>query len=445
MENKLAQKFTLPSLLAFTAPSCITLVFIALYQMTDAVFVSNFVGETALSALNIVFPIPSIVIAIAIMLATGGSAVIARNMGEGRMELARENFSMIVTLGAVIGVVFSAVVLSGIEPLIRALGATELLYDYCYDYLYLLMLAVPFTILQMLFQTFFITAGKPNLGMALMVLGGVSNIVLDYVFVARLGWGVSGAAIATNIGYILPGMISLLYFLVNRRGTLYLVKPVFRWRMVLAACANGSSEMVSNLAIAIVTLIFNMQMLKYLGENGVAAITIVLYAQFLLTSVFMGFSGGVAPVFSYNYGKNDRGQIKRLFRMSLGFVAALSVLMFALSLSFATPIISVFTEPDSEIFPITYHGFLLFAASYLFTGVNIFASGLFTAFSKGMESALLSFLRTFVFLVASLLILPTFLKVDGVWLAVPVAEFLALIVSVLYLARYPQLIYSDFE
>lgn len=385
MNNKLSQTFTLPKLLAFTAPSCITLVFISLYQMMDAVFVSNYVGEAALSALNIVFPIPSIVIAVSIMLATGGSAIIARNMGEGRGQTAKENFSMILSVGTIFGVLFGAAGIVWIEPILRALGATKLLYGYCHDYLLILQLAVPLTVLQMLCQTFLVTAGKPNLGLGLTVLGGVTNIVLDYVFVGRLGWGVAGAAIATDLGYALPAVISLLYFLLHRKGTLCLVKPVFRLKTLLAACGNGSSEMVSNLSVAVVTLLFNKLMLHFLGEDGVAAITIVLYAQFLLSSIFMGFSGGVAPVFSYNYGRNDRAQIKRLFRMSLWIVGVLSALMFTASLLFATPIISVFTRPDSPVFPLTYHGFHLFAASYLFNGLNLFASGFFTAFSRGLN------------------------------------------------------------
>ena len=411
MENKLAQNFTITSLLKFTAPTCIMLVFMSLYQMTDAVFVSNFVGENALSALNIVFPIPSIIIAIAIMLATGGSAIIAKNMGEGEPRKAKQNFSMIIMVGIILGFIVMIIGLLWIEPIIKILGGTPKLYSYCYDYLFILLLACPLTVVQMLFQTFFVTASKPHLGLALTILGGVSNIVFDYLFIVVLQMGVAGAAIGTSIGYALPAIISLLYFALNRKGTLYLIKPVFDKNVLLKTCTNGSSEMVTNLAIAIVTLLFNKIMLKYMGENGVAAITIVLYAQFLLTSIFMGFSSGIAPVFSYNYGNNNKVQIKKLFKMSVG-------------------IISVFTSPDSEVFAITYHGFFLFSISYLFTGMNIFSSSMFTAFSNGKVSAMLSFLRTFVFLIAALLILPELMGVDGIWLAVPIAELLAIIVSI---------------
>lgn len=435
MENKLAQNFTITSLLKFTAPTCIMLVFMSLYQMTDAVFVSNFVGENALSALNIVFPIPSIIIALSIMLATGGSAIIAKNMGEGQVQKAKQNFSMIVFVGFLLGIVIMIVGVIWIKPIIKVLGATPILYAYSYDYLFILLLACPLTVLQMLFQTFFVTAGKPHLGLVSTILGGLSNIVLDYLFIVVFHMGVAGAAVATSIGYALPAIIGLFYFFLNKKGTLYFVKPVFDRIVLLKTCTNGSSEMVTNLAIAIVTLLFNKIMLQYLGENGVAAITIVLYAQFLLTSIFMGFSNGVAPVFSYNYGNNNKVQMKKIFKMSLCIISVLSILMYIISLVFATPIISVFTSSESEVFKITYHGFFLFSISYLFTGVNIFASSMFTAFSNGKISALLSFLRTFVFLVAALLLLPEIMGVDGIWLAVPIAEFIAILVSIFTMYR----------
>lgn len=430
MDNKLAKNFNYASLIAFALPTCIMLVFMSLYQMVDAVFVSNFVGENALSALNIVYPVPSVIIAISIMLATGGSAIIAKNMGEGNNQKAKENFSMIIFVGLIVGTIFACVCTIWIEPIINLLGATDVLYQYCYDYLYIIMLACPMTTLQMLFQTFFVTAGKPHLGLGLTVFGGVLNVVLDYFFMAVLGLGVKGAAIATICGYIFPAIISLIYFTFNKKGTLYLVKPKFDLGALIKTCTNGSSEMVTNLALAIITLMFNKIMLKYLGENGVAAITIVLYAQFLLTSIFMGFVSGIAPIFSYNYGNNNYKQIKKLFWMSIKIVGVFSVVMLILALVFAKSIISVFTSPSSEIFAITYHGYLLFSISYLFTGLNIFASGIFTAFSNGKISAILSFLRTFVFLMFSLLILPELIGVDGIWLAVPIAEFLAFLLAI---------------
>ena len=434
--NGIAQEFNLISLLRFVAPTVVMLVFMSLYQMVDAVFVSKFVGENALSALNIVYPFPSIVIAVSIMLATGGSAIIARNMGEGKEKEAKENFSFIVLVGAVIGVAIATAGILFIEPLIYMLGATPSLYDYCYEYLFILVLSVPLSVFQMLFQSFFVTAGKPHLGLTLTVLGGVSNIVLDYVFIVLCGFGVSGAALATSIGYSIPGLFGLIYFAVSRKGTLYFVKPVFRWGVLFKCCINGSSEMVNNLAVAVTTFLFNVLMLKYAGEAGVAAITIVLYAQFLMTSAFMGFSSGIAPIVSFNYGSGNVRQLKKIFKISVWVITVVSAAVFVIAETCSDVVIMVFTPAGSEVFGLTKYGFAIFSFSFLCTGMNIFASALFTAFSNGKISAILSFLRTFVFLTACLLFLPLFWGVDGIWLAVPVAEVMALFVSVYYLVRF---------
>lgn len=435
MKNNLAQDFNIVSLLKFVAPTTIMLVFMSLYQMVDGVFVSNVVGPNALSALNIVYPIPSIIIAISIMLATGGSAIVAKNMGEGKTQEAKQNFSLIICTGLVIGVISTVVGVIFINPIIHVLGATDILYQYCYDYLYILILFCPLVILQMLFQTFFVTSGKPHLGLALTAIGGFSNILFDYIFIVQMQMGVKGAAIGTVIGYAIPAIVSFIYFATNRKGTLYLVKPKLDLGMLSSTCLNGSSEMVNNLAVAITTLLFNKIMLIYMGENGVAAITIVLYAQFLLTSIFMGFSSGIAPIISYNYGNGNNIQIKKLFKMSISLIGIFSILMFGSSILFAKPIISVFTRQDNVIFDITYHGFLLFSISYLFTGVNIFTSSMFTAFSNGKVSAIISFLRTFVFLILSLILLPLVIGADGIWLSVPLAELLSLGVSIFFIIR----------
>lgn len=433
--NQLGQEFTVLSLLKFVAPTVIMLMFMSLYQMVDGVFVSKYVGENALSALNIVYPVPSIIIAVSIMLATGGSAIIAKNMGEGKEKEAKENFSFIALNGAILGIVVLILGLLFIKPLIYLLGATPVLYDYCYDYLLILVISAPLAIFQMLFQSFFITAGKPHLGLTLTVLGGISNVVLDYVFIKVCGFGVGGAALATAIGYAIPGIFGLIYFALKRTGTLYFVKLVFRWKLLLRCCGNGSSEMVNNLAIAITTFLFNILMLKYAGEAGVAAITIVLYAQFLMTSVFMGFSSGIAPVISYKYGNQDVKQLKKLFKISIYLIAIVSVIVFIVAECCSDPLIAEFTSSDSEVFELTKHGFAIFSVSFLFTGVNIFAAALFTAFSNGKVSAVLSLLRTFVLLVICLLIFPLIWGTDGIWMAVPAAEALALFVSVYYLIK----------
>lgn len=438
MNNQLAQNFRALSLLKFAAPTTAMLIFMSLYQMVDGVFVANFVGETALSALNIVYPIPSIIIALSIMLSTGGSAIIARNMGEGKHQEAKENFSLLLCVGLILGLAVLVLGTIFLRPLIHLLGATPNLYQYCHDYLQVLILTAPLAVFQMLFQTFFVTAGKPYLGLTLTVIGGFSNIVLDYLFIAVLGWGVRGAAVATSIGYSVPAIFGLFYFALCRSGTLFIIKPVCRWTVLLHSCGNGSSEMVNNLAIAVTTFLFNILMLKYAGEAGVAAITIVLYAQFLMTSLFIGFSSGIAPVISYNYGRQNHGQLQNVFRISMRTIAVFSVLIYALSWMLASAIIQVFAPVGSALFELTRHGFHLFSVSFLFTGFNIFASAMFTAFSNGKVSAILSLMRTFVFLIVCLMVLPLFLDVDGVWLAVPVAELLALAVSVYYVVTLRQ-------
>ena len=434
MDNRLSQNFNAYSLIKFTFPTTVMMIFMSLYQMVDGVFVANFVGETALSALNIVYPVPSVIIAVSIMLATAGSAIIAKDMGEMESQRAKENFSLLILVGFILGMIALLAGLLFLEPIIYMLGATESLYQYCYDYLLVLVLSAPLAVFQMLFQSFFVTAGKPHIGLTLTIIGGCINIVFDYIFIKICNLGVSGAAVATAMGYAVPAIAGLLYFSLNRKGTLYFVKPVFRKRVLLSACTNGSSEMVNNIAVSITTFLFNILMLKYAGEAGVAAITVVLYAQFLMTSVFMGFSGGVAPVISYNYGRQNRAQLQYVFKISIGLVAIISVLVFVLSELFSTLVIRVFASPESDVFKIAKHGFTLFSFSFLFTGVNIFSSSMFTAFSDGKVSAIISLLRTFVFLVACLLLLPLMLGLDGVWLAVPVAEGLALVVSLYYFA-----------
>ena len=430
--NKLNQDFGVWSLLKFTAPSTIMLVFISLYQMVDAVFVSNFVGPDALSALNIVYPAISIVLAVSIMLSTGGGAIIAKNMGEGKSREAKEKFSLLIAAGSVLGVVLAVLGLSFIRPLIDVMGATPNLYHYCHDYLWILIAVTPMSILQVLFQTFFVTAGKPHLGLVMTVGGGLTNLVLDDLFIRVLGMGVEGAGLATAIGCTLPAVYGLVYFLVCRNGSLYLVKPVFRGRFLGNSCMNGASEMVTNLAVAVTTFLFNIMMLHYVGEEGVAAVTIVLYAQFLMTSVFMGFSGGVAPIISYNYGMGNWKRLKKLFRISMGFISATSVAVFLLSFVVKDPIIRIFVSRESPVFGLASHGFTLFSISFLCTGTSIFASSMFTAFSNGLISAVISFLRTFLFLSVCLLLLPALMGADGIWWAVPVAEGLALMVSVFF-------------
>lgn len=432
MGNRLDRDFGFFSLLRFALPSMIMMVFMSLYTIVDGMFVSRFVGEDALAALNIVYPAVSLMMAVGIMLATGGSAIVARRMGAGEEQYAREGFSMLTVVSVLAGVCFFLLGLLAAEPISRLLGADEALLGYCVPYLRIFMLFGPTYMLQLLYQSFFVTAGRPGLGLGLTIAAGLTNMVLDYVFIVPLDMGVSGAALATVLGFSIPAVVGTLFFALNRQG-LHFVRPQWEGRMLGNACFNGSSEMVSNLANAVVTLLYNLTMLKLLGPPGVSAITIVLYAQFLLSALYFGFSIGVAPVFSFNHGADNRTRLRRIFRACMLFVGVSSLIVFALSMALSGQVVAIFTPRGTQVYEIAAPGFRLFIPMILFAGVNIFSSALFTALSNGPVSALLSFLRTFGFLTAALLLLPRVLAVDGVWLAVPVAEVLSLVVSVCFL------------
>lgn len=433
--NHLAHKITPGFLLRFTLPSIVMMVFNAFYTIVDGGFVSNFVGTGALSAVNIVYPTQSLTLAIGIMLATGGSAVCAKQMGQGDGLAAKHSFSLLLLCGSAIGLVMAIVGVGFAGPIVRMLGANDAIYQYCYDYMFFLSLFVPFAILQVMFQFFFTTAGRPGLGLGSTLLGGVANIVFDYLLIVPMGMGIKGAAIATGIGFVIPAVIGILYFTFNRSGQLCLIKPTWNLKVLGESCVNGSSEMVSNLATAITTLLFNLVMMQLLGEDGVAAITIIFYAQFLFTAVFFGFTSGVAPLVSFNYGSQNHGHLQKLCRLSLLFVGICSALAFGGSLLLKGVVIQAFAKPGTAVYALAEEGMTLFAIGFLFMGFNIFVSGFFTALSNGKVSAILSFLRTLVFIVAAILLLPYLLGINGVWLSIPVAELLAAIVSAAYLIK----------
>ncbi|MEA5012219.1 MAG: MATE family efflux transporter [Angelakisella sp.] len=436
MHNPLSQSFTPWGLIKFTMPTIVNMIFLSLYTMVDGALVSRLIGENALAAVNMVYPILSVVVAIGIMLGTGGSAVIARRMGQGQSTEAKSAFSLLVAVGAAIGVIILVLGTVFLQPLIHLVGSTPALDAFSSSYLGTLLLFTPQSILQMLFQFLFVTAGRPHIGLWATVAGGISNLVLDYVFIEHYGFGIAGAALATGIGYSIPAGVGLVYFFFNKKGSLHFIKPKWEGKMLLQSCGNGSSEMVTNLATAVTTYLFNIAMLHYVGENGVAAITIVLYSQFLLTAVYLGFSSGVAPVISYHYGYQNNQELHKLYRISLWTITISSVVMLVVSVGLASSVTTIFVSRQSPVFDLAVKGFLLFSPTYLFTGINIFASSLFTAFSNGKVSALISFLRTFIILVGAVLVLPLFLGLTGIWLAVPVAELATMGVSVVCLKHY---------
>lgn len=436
-ENILDQKWNHISLLRFAAPTIIMMIFMGLYTIVDTIFVSQFVNTDALSALNIVCPVINITVGLGTMIATGGNAIVSRKMGAGNAQEAKEDFTLLIITGAIIGF---TILLGGvicIDKIIYILGASDLLFPYCKNYLFILLLFIPANVLQTLFSNLFVTAGKPGLGFGLSFLAGIANIVLDYVFIVLCRLGIQGAALGTGFGYLIPTVVGLIYFAKNS-GSLSFVKPRLKWNVVKESCINGSSEMVSQLATAITTFLFNITMMNLLGENGVAAITIIIYSQFLLNTLYIGYSMGIAPIIGFNYGNKNTIQQKKVFQISIQFITVVSSLIFIFSRFGGTNIIRLFVDGTSEVYQIAADGFTIFSYSFLFCGLNIFTSSMFTALSNGKVSAILSFLRTFGLLAGGILLLPKICGLTGIWLAVPVVEGIMFLVSAACLLNYKE-------
>lgn len=435
-ENALAQTVHVCGLLRFAFPSIFMMLFMGLYTIVDTIFVARFVDAYALSAINIVCPIVNVLVGLGSMLAAGGSAAVAKKMGNGEHSEARRIFTMVLLVGAAAGCCISFLGLLFLDSIIQGLGASELLFPYCKDYLSVLMIFAPANILQVLMQNFLITAGKPGMGFWLTLGAGLTNALFDFILIVPMQWGIRGAALATSLGYLVPSVAGILFFSRNRQGILYFCRPTFDYRLLGRLCFNGSSEMVSQLSAAVTTFLFNGAMMRLLGEAGVAAITIMIYSQFMLTTLYIGFSIGVAPVISYNHGSQNHSQLRRIFKICMAFILSVSFLVFVFSMAGGPAMAGVFSPKGSCIYEIARVGFMIFPFSFLFCGINIFTSALFTALSNGKISAALSFLRTFGFLVIGLLTLPIVLKEVGVWLAVPLAELLTLFLSAFFLWRY---------
>ena len=436
MKNSISREFHFFSLLKFAFPSMIMMIFTSFYTMVDGIFVSRFIGTNALSAVNIVFPLCNIIIAIGVMLGTGGSAVIATKLGENRIREAKENFSLITIFGVILGLIVLILCFIFIEPILKMLGASETLYTLCYEYATVYLMFAPLSVIQLLFQYLYVTAGKPTMGLIVTIIGGVTNAILDYLFIAVLGFGVKGAAFSTGIGIAIPAIYGLVYFSLYRKGSCNLVKPKMDKRALLDSCSNGASEMVTNIALSVVTILFNIIMMRLLGEDGVAAITIMLYAQFFLSSIFMGFSMGVAPIISYNYGSRNFNQIKKVLKYSITFILVCSIICCIVAIAFSPIIITIFAQKGTNVYNIAMEGFKLFSISFLFAGINIFTSALFTALSNGKVSAIIAFMRTFVFITAGLISLPLIFGVDGVWLSITASELVSTIMCLIFILAY---------
>ena len=430
---RLSDHFTYSKLLRFTLPSIVMMVFTSIYGVVDGLFVSNFVGKTAFASVNLVMPFVMILGGMGFIIGTGGTALVSKILGQGDPDTANRTFSMMVLFTLALGIVLSAAGIVFMRPVSRFLGATDAMMDDCVLYGRIVTGFTFAFMLQNVFQSFFIAAEKPKLGLKVTVAAGLANMVLDALFIAVFNWGVAGAAIATGLSQCVGGVLPLVYFLRPNSSLLRLSPTRLRLRPILAACGNGSSELMSNISSSLVSMLYNFQLMRLAGEDGVSAYGVLMYVQFIFISIYIGYSIGCAPVVSYHFGAQNHGELKNLLGKSVLLMGCTGVALTALAMALADPLSRLFVGYDADLFALTSHAFRLFAWSFLLAGFNIYASGFFTALNNGGISAAISFLRTLVFQSASVLILPIFLDVDGIWWAITVAEVFAFLISVTFL------------
>lgn len=441
MKIQLSEHFTYRKLLRFTLPSIVMLVFSSIYGVVDGFFVSNFVGKTAFTAVNFIIPFLMILGAVGFMFGTGGGALIAKTMGEGDDRRANELFSLIVYSSILCGVVLSGVGFLLLRPLAVALGAEGTMLQDCITYGTVLLFAIPAYVLQYEFQCLCVTAEKPNLGLAVTVASGVTNMVLDALFVAVLPFGLPGAAAATAISQCVGGLLPLLYFIRNKDGRLHLGRTHWDARALLKTCTNGSSELMSNISMSLVSMLYNAQLLHYAGEDGIAAYGVLMYVSMIFQAMFIGYSVGTAPVVSYHYGAGAHGELHSLLRKSAVIIAGFAVAMFVGARLLSGPLSRLFVGYDAALLAMTRHAFSIFSFGFLFSGFAIYGSSFFTALNDGLVSAAISFLRTLVFQVLCVLIFPLFWQVNGIWVSLVAAEAMAVCVTVVFL-RVKQRVYQ---
>lgn len=433
MAIQLSDHFTYNKLLRFTFPSIVMMLFTSIYGIVDGFFVSNFVGKTPFAAVNFIWPFLMMLSAIGFMFGTGGSALVAKTMGEDQHEKANRFFSLFVYVSFGLGIIIMIFGLIFIRPIAALLGAEGTMLGDCVVYGRIILLALPTCILQMAFQSFFVTAEKPKLGLFVTVASGVTNMVLDALLVAVIPMGLVGAALATALSQVVGGVIPLIYFFRPNSSLLRLAKTNFDWKALTKACSNGFSELLSNISMSLVNMLYNIQLIRFAGEDGVAAYGVIMYVCLIFLAIFIGYSIGTAPVVGYHYGAQNHPELKSLLRKSLIIYGIVSVCMVACSLLLAGPLSGIFVGYDDVLLEITIRGFRVFSFSYLFSGFAIFASSFFTALNDGMTSAVISFMRTVVFQVAAVLLLPLIWGLDGIWISVVVAEMLAVVVSAVLL------------
>lgn len=433
MKIQLSEHFTYKKLIKFTIPTIIMMIFTSIYGVVDGIFVSNCVGAGPFAALNLIYPAIMILGTIGFMFGTGGSALVSKTMGEGDKKKANEYFSMLIYLLIIIGTIFTILGAIFIKPISKLLGADESMLADCIIYGRTLMLfIVPFA-LQNSFQSFLIVAEKPTFGLIVSIAAGITNMILDFLFVYVLKMGLFGAAFATGISQVVGAIIPLVYFIKNKDNSLKLTKAKFNLKAIMQTCANGSSEMLTNLSMSLVTILYNMQLMKYAGADGVVAYGIIMYVSFIFVGTYLGYSIGTAPIIGYHYGAGNTDELKCLLKKSLILIGITAIVMTGLAEILSEVLASIFVSYDIELLEMTTMAIRLFSISFIISGFNIFVSSFFTALNNGFVSAVISFLRTLVFQVVSIIILPLLFGLNGIWFAVVIAEILALIVSIAFL------------
>jgi len=431
MKIQLSDHFSYPRLLRFVFPSIVMMIFTSIYGVVDGLFVSNFVGKTPFAAVNLIMPVLMALGTIGFMIGTGGSAIIAKTLGEGDRQRANQYFSMLVYITVVCGVVLTAVGLIWLRPISKLLGAQGEMLEACVTYGRIILVALTAFMVQNVFQSFFVTAEKPQFGLAVTVAAGVTHMVLDFVLIAVLDFGLEGAALATGISQVVGATIPIWYFSHENDSLLRFTRAKPDWTALLKTCTNGSSELMTNLSMSLVNILYNFQLMRLVGEDGVAAYGVIMYVNFIFVAIFLGYSIGSAPIIGYHYGAENQGELQNLLKKSLIFMGASGLALTALAEVLSRPLSLVFVGYDPALLALTCRGFRLYSLSFLLMGFNIFGSSFFTALNNGAVSAAISFLRTLLFQIAAVLMLPAVLGVDGIWLSIVAAELAALGVTAL--------------
>lgn len=412
----------------------VMMAFTSLYSVVDGFFVSNFVGKTPFAAVNFIMPVLMILGSVGFMFGSGGSALVSKTMGEGEPDKARKLFSLFIYSTAVCGVIIAVISFIFIRPLAAFMGAEGEMLDNCVLYGRILLLSLPFYMLQFEFQSFFITAERPQMGLVVTVVCGLTNMVLDALFMAVFSWGLVGAAVATAVSQIFGGLIPILYFCRTDAGVLRLTKTKIDGKALLKACTNGSSELMSNISMSIVSILYNYQLMRYAGENGIAAYGVLMYVNMIFLAIFIGYSTGVAPVVGYHYGAENHSELKGLLKKSYVIIGIFAVAMFGLAELLAGTLAGIFVGYDRELMEMTERAFMIYSVSFLFSGIAIYGSSFFTALNDGLTSALISFLRSLLFQVAAVIILPLIFGIDGIWFSVVAAELVAAVMTIWFIA-----------